>query len=68
MLHSFLTLALEGGEWSALHPACFTPWDDTCCHLSRVLGGPQSWCVCSGDEKSPLSLPKIEPWTFQLVA
>jgi hypothetical protein len=24
-LHAFLTLALHGGEWSALHPSCFIP-------------------------------------------
>jgi hypothetical protein len=24
-LHTFLTLALDGGEWSASHPGCFTP-------------------------------------------
>jgi hypothetical protein len=24
-LHSFLTLALDGGEWSAPHTDCFTP-------------------------------------------
>jgi hypothetical protein len=23
--HSFLTLALDGGKWSASHPGCFTP-------------------------------------------
>jgi hypothetical protein len=24
-LHAFLTSALDGGEWSASHPGCFTP-------------------------------------------
>jgi hypothetical protein len=24
-LHAFLTLALDGGEWSASCPGCFTP-------------------------------------------
>jgi hypothetical protein len=24
-LHAFLTLTLDGGEWSASHPGCFIP-------------------------------------------
>jgi hypothetical protein len=24
-LHTFLTSALDGGEWPASHPSCFTP-------------------------------------------
>jgi len=40
-LHTFLTLALDGGEWSASHPSHFTPWIKT--PLYRRLGGPQSW-------------------------
>jgi hypothetical protein len=26
-LHSFLTLALNGSEWSASQTSCFTPWE-----------------------------------------
>jgi hypothetical protein len=25
LIHTFLTLALDGGEWSASRPSCFTP-------------------------------------------
>jgi len=36
--------------------------------LSRKLGGHQSQSVCSGKEKSPLSLLGLEPWIIQLVS
>jgi len=26
-LHAFLTLALDGGQWSASCPGLFTPWE-----------------------------------------
>jgi len=42
-LHEFLTLELEGGEWSALPP---------CCVLDRRLGGPQSLSGRGGEEKN----------------
>jgi hypothetical protein len=25
--HTFLTSALDEGEWSASHPSCFIPWE-----------------------------------------
>lgn len=45
-LHSFVTLALDGGEWSASLPGhCqYT--------LSRQLGGPQNQSRCSEEDKS----------------
>jgi hypothetical protein len=39
----FMTSVLDGGEWSASRPSCFTPGKDTPYPLDRKLGGPQSW-------------------------
>jgi hypothetical protein len=41
--HIFLTLALDGGEWSSSYPSCFTSGKIAAWHpLDRRLGGPQS--------------------------
>jgi hypothetical protein len=48
-----LASALDGGEWSATRPCCFTPGGE--CHwypLDRRLGGPQSRSGCCGEEKN----------------
>jgi hypothetical protein len=50
-LHAFLTSALDGGEWSASRPHCFTP--------RERAPGPQSRSGrCGGEKKSQL-LPFI---------
>jgi hypothetical protein len=36
-LHAFLTSALEGDEWLALGPGCFTRWETA--PRTRWLGG-----------------------------
>jgi hypothetical protein len=42
-LYSFLTSALDGGEWSASRPCRALPWGkDPRYPLNRRLGGPQS--------------------------
>ena len=40
-IHSFLTLAQDGGEWSTLRPARFNPYKQHWYTLNRRLGGPQ---------------------------
>jgi hypothetical protein len=43
-LYSFLTLALDGGEWSASCPvSVLPPGKGPQSPLDRRLGGPQSW-------------------------
>jgi len=37
-LHAFLTSELDGGEWSVLHPGCFTPGT----HWRRGWVGPRA--------------------------
>jgi hypothetical protein len=49
----FLTLALDGGEWSASHPG-------SCIPSGRAQSG-----HC-GEEKNPLPLLGIEPWPSSL--
>lgn len=43
-IHSFLTLAQDGGEWSTLRPARFNPYKQHRYTLNRRLGGPQKCC------------------------
>jgi hypothetical protein len=49
----FLTLALDGSEWSASYPSHFTP-QGNCPHypLDRRLGGPLSWSGHCGEKKN----------------
>jgi hypothetical protein len=53
----FLTLALDGGEWSATHLYHFTPGERTPVPIEWKLGEPQSQSVQYGEKKklSPLS-------------
>jgi len=41
-LNSFLTLALDGDEWSTAGPGRFTPGKESWCPLDWRVGGPQS--------------------------
>jgi len=68
LLHSFLTSALEGGEWSTPHTGKFIPGKDPRYPLNRTLGGPQSLSGRYGKEKHFIYLLGIEPRTFQFVA
>jgi hypothetical protein len=57
--YSFLTSALDGGEWSASRPGRgLPPGKNPRYPLDRRLGGPQNQ---QGLEKNPLSLSGIEP-------
>jgi hypothetical protein len=50
--YSFLTSALEGGEWSASHPGrALPPGKEPRYPLYRRLGGPQSRSGCRGLEE-----------------
>jgi hypothetical protein len=51
----FLTTTNDG-QWSALHPDCFTP--DI--HFYRTLGGPQNPSGSFGDDGNNLALQRIE--------
>jgi hypothetical protein len=60
--YSFLTSALDGGEWSASRPGRALPWGkDPRYPLDRRLDGPQSRSGHKGQRKNPLPLPQIEP-------
>jgi len=58
-LHTFLTLALDGGEWSGSCPGCFTLQEraPTQSPLHRNLGGSQS--QSGHDSKEKISLPLL---------
>jgi len=57
-LHAFLTLALDGGEWSASCPRCFTPSN----HWVGEWVGPSASLDVMVRRKIPsLPLPGIEP-------
>ena len=42
-LHSFLTLALDGRQWSAIRSSRFTPREQLCYSFNSRLGGTHSW-------------------------
>jgi len=60
-LHTFLISAVDGGEWSASCPSCFTtresPWNP----MDRRLCGYQSWSGCSDKEMKFLPPLGINP-------
>jgi hypothetical protein len=58
-----LTLALDGGEWSASRPQVKSP----CYPLDRRLGGPQSHSGRGGKEKNSQTLPGLEAPIMQPV-
>jgi hypothetical protein len=45
-----LPSTLDGGEWSASRPGCFTPRESPWHALDRRLGGPQSHSGGGGEE------------------
>jgi hypothetical protein len=65
-LHAFLTSALDGGEWSASRPGCFTPGRTPDIHWRR--GGHRSRFGRGGEEKNSQPLPGLEPPIIQPVA
>jgi hypothetical protein len=62
--HSFLTLALEGGEWSVSRSGCFIPQRKSLRYLlDRMLGGLQSRSGRGGEEKIPSPCRDSNPET-----
>jgi hypothetical protein len=59
--HTFLTSALDGGEWSATCPVLFTPGDSPQYPLDRRLGGPESWSEHIDKEKNSHPLQESDP-------
>jgi hypothetical protein len=60
--YSYLTSALDRGEWSASRPgSALPPGKDPQYPLDRRLGGLQSRSGRRGQKKNPLPLPGIEP-------
>jgi hypothetical protein len=60
-LHAFLTLVLDGGEWSASRTGHFTPRESPWYPLDRRFGGPSNRSGRGGKEKNSQPLPGIEP-------
>jgi len=67
-LHSFLTAALDGGEWLTSGPSRFTPGEEPGYRFNRKLGYPQSRSERLGEEKNVFNLPGFQPRTVQPVA
>jgi len=62
-IHPFLTLALDGSEWSAPRPKLthHPQGKASMFQLNRRLGGPQSWPVGFGEEQFLLTCPDSTP-------
>jgi hypothetical protein len=66
MAPPFLTLALDGGEWSASHPGHYNPGQRTLdTHWIEGWVGPRVGQDTIGKRKI-LTLPGIEPWPSSL--
>jgi hypothetical protein len=64
--HLLITLALDGGEWSALCPSHFYPWGKSHHYLfDRKLGRSERQSGHFGDKKNPLSLLGFKCWIVQ---
>jgi hypothetical protein len=62
-LHSFLTLALDGGMLLTSHPVCFIPQKEFHYPWNRSMCGFQNWFGRFGEEKTPMHLLGFEPRT-----
>jgi hypothetical protein len=60
-LRSFLTSALDGGEWSASRPSRFSPRERAPGTQWRRLGGLPSRSGRGGEEKNSQPSTRIEP-------
>jgi hypothetical protein len=65
--HSFLTSALDGGEWLIARSGRFIPVKGPQYSLNRRLDGPRSRSGF-GKEKNSLLLPGFEPRPLQPIA
>lgn len=59
-IHSFLTSALHGGEWSTLSSGRFRPGNELRQPLNRRLGGPQGRCGRFEEDENICSLTGFE--------
>jgi hypothetical protein len=57
-VHSFITLAIYGVEWSTSCTGHFTPKKEPWFTLDWRVGGPQSYSGCYGEDKK--SLPNTD--------
>jgi hypothetical protein len=60
---TFLTCALDGGEWSV--PATLSPWKEPLVPVDKRLGGPQGWFKPCGEVSCPCR-DYIEPILTEL--
>ena len=67
VLYSFLTSAVDGGEWWTSRPGRFTSWKELRYPLIRTLGGLQNRSGRYGEEESVFPLPAFDPRTLQPV-
>ena len=68
LLYSFLTLAMDGGEWSASHCVWFAAGKEPFYLLNGRLGGVQGWSIHVGEEKNVLHQPRFKPQIVQTIA
>ena len=67
VLHSFLTSALDGGDWWTSRPGRCTPGKESRYPLNRTLGGPQNRSGRYREEESLFPLLAFDPRTLQPV-
>jgi hypothetical protein len=61
LLHTFLILDLDGGEWSPSRPSRFTPGERSPgTYYTEGSGGLQRRCGCRDEEKNTFPLSEIE--------
>jgi hypothetical protein len=60
-LHSFLTLALDEGDWLAGRSCCFFSEENPCKPLNSWVVGPQNQFGQTGKEKKIMLLRRYEP-------
>jgi hypothetical protein len=58
----FLTLSLDGGEWSASRRGCFIPGERPLYPLARRLGGSQSRLDAVKRSLGAMLLPEFKHW------
>jgi hypothetical protein len=66
-IHSFLTSALDEGEWSTSHSGSFTPGKQAWCLLNRTLGVPRASLDVTECVKIVANPECIFFWPFQLI-
>jgi hypothetical protein len=67
-LHSLLSSAIDGGEWSNLNLGLFTFGKESRYPLNRRISGPQGLSDGFCRRENLLSLPRLEPRTVKSLA